>query len=177
MNHVSIQNILGDSNNAYIMMEVFRGASNVILTDNPEFTREEFNSIFPVFKLQTGEVYNQGDIPNEVYNLFYNMANKSLKYDRLKSQWKYCMCLYIAHYMILFLMTQNGDPGAQSALAGSLPRGIASSKSVDGLSISYDFMGAADDLSGYGTWKYTIYGQQLATITKIYGHGGMWVSG
>ena len=39
MNHVSIQNILGDSNNAYIMMEVFRGASNVILTDNPEFTR------------------------------------------------------------------------------------------------------------------------------------------
>ena len=150
MNHVSIQNILGDSNNAYIMMEVFRGASNVILTDNPEFTREEFNSIFPVFKLQTGEVYNQGDIPNEVYNLFYNM--------------------------ILFLMTQNGDPGAQSALAGSLPRGIASSKSVDGLSISYDFMGAADDLSGYGTWKYTIYGQQLATITKIYGRGGMWVN-
>lgn len=172
---VTIQNILGDSNNAYMMMEVFRGASNVILTDNPEFTRVDFNEIFPVFKLQDVN-YNQGDIPVEVFNLFYNMANKSLKYDRFKSVWKYCMCLYIAHYMILYLMTQNGDPGAQSALAGSLPRGIASSKSVDGLSISYDFMGAAEDLSGYGTWKYTIYGQQLATITKIYGHGGMWVN-
>lgn len=173
---VTIQNILGDSNNAYMMMEVFRGASNVILTDNPEFTRDDFNEIFPVFKLQNVTEINQDEIPTEVFNLFYNMANKSLKYDRFKSVWKYCMCLYIAHYMILYLMTQNGDPGAQSALAGSLPRGIASSKSVDGLSISYDFMGAAEDLSGYGTWKYTIYGQQLATITKIYGHGGMWVN-
>lgn len=173
---VTIQNILGDSNNAYMMMEVFRGASNVILTDNPEFTRDDFSSIFPVFKLQDGTEVKQDEIPEEVFNLFYNMANKSLKYDRFKSVWKYCMGLYIAHYMILYLMTQNGDPGAQSALAGSLPRGIASSKSVDGLSISYDFMGAAEDLSGYGTWKYTIYGQQLATITKIYGHGGMWVN-
>lgn len=173
---VTIQNILGDSNNAYMMMEVFRGASNVILTDNPEFTRDDFSSIFPVFKFQDGTEVKQDEIPEEVFNLFYNMANKSLKYDRFKSVWKYCMCLYIAHYMTLYLMTQNGDPGAQSALAGSLPRGIASSKSVDGLSISYDFMGAAEDLSGYGTWKYTIYGQQLATITKIYGHGGMWVN-
>lgn len=173
---VTIQNILGDSNNAYMMMEVFRGASNVILTDNPEFTRDDFNEIFPVFKLQDGAEIKQDEIPIEVFNLFYNMANKSLKYDRFKSVWKYCMCLYIAHYMILYIMTQNGDPGAQSALVGSLPRGIASSKSVDGLSISYDFMGAAEDLSGYGTWKYTIYGQQLATITKIYGHGGMWVN-
>lgn len=173
---VTIQNILGDSNNAYMMMEVFRGASNVILTDNPEFTRDDFSSIFPVFKLQDGTEVHQDEIPEEVFNLFYNMSNKSLKYDRFKSVWKYCMCLYIAHYMILYIMTQNGDPGAQSALAGSLPRGIASSKSVDGLSISYDFMGAAEDLSGYGTWKYTIYGQQLATITKIYGHGGMWVN-
>lgn len=174
--NISIQNILGDSNNAYMMMEIFRGASNVILTNNPEFTRKDFNEIFPVFKIQN-ENYNQGDIPEEVFNLFYNMANKSLKYDRFKSVWKYCMCLYIAHYMILYLMTQNGDPGAQAALAGSLPRGVASSKSVDGLSISYDFMDTASDLKGYGTWKYTIYGQQLATITKMYGHGGMWVTG
>ena len=175
--NISIQNILGDSNNAYMMMEIFRGASNVILTDNPEFTREDFSSIFHVFKLQDGTEIKQDEIPTEVYNLFYNMANKSLKYDRFKSQWKYCMCLYIAHYMILFLMTQSGDPGAQAALSGALPRGIASSKSVDGLSISYDFMDTASDLKGYGTWKYTIYGQQLATITKMYGHGGMWVTG
>lgn len=171
---ISIQNILGDSNNAYMMMEIFRGASNVILTDNPEFTLCDFSSVFPIFVIADS---TEESIPIEVFNLFYNMANKSLKYDRFKSQWKYCMCLYIAHYLTLYLQTQSGDPGSQSALAGALPRGIASSKSVDGLSISYDFMGAAEDLSGYGTWKYTNYGQQLATITKIYGHGGMWVIG
>ena len=169
--NISIQNILGDSNNAYMMMEIFRGASNVILTDNSEFTREDFSSIFPVFKLQDGTEIKQDEIPTEVYNLFYNMANKSLKYDRFKSQWKYCMCLYIAHYMTLFLMTQNGDPGAQAALSGALPRGIASSKSIDGLSISYDIIETANDHKGYGTRKYTNYGQQLATITKKYGHG------
>ena len=69
--NISIQNILGDSNNAYMMMEIFRGASNVILTDNPEFTREDFSSIFPVFKLQDGTEIKQDEIPTEVYNLFY----------------------------------------------------------------------------------------------------------
>lgn len=173
---ITIQNILGDSNNAYMMMEVFRGASNVILTDNPEFTLEDFSSIFPIFNVQNGCAANQDEIPIEVFNLFYNMANKSLKYDRFISNWKYCMCLYIAHFLTLYLQTQNGDPSSQAALANSIPKGIASSKSVDGLSISYDFMGVSDDMSGYGTWKYTIYGQQLVTMTKLFGHGGMWVN-
>ena len=87
MNHVSIQNILGDSNNAYIMMEVFRGASNVILTDNPEFTRDDFSSIFPVFKLQDGTTIDQDEIPSEVYNLFYN---KKIIYN---SRWRRRACL------------------------------------------------------------------------------------
>lgn len=174
--NITMQSILGDTNNAYIMMEIFKSASNVILTDNPEFTVTDFNAIFPVFRVQLSDVLNQDEIPAEVYNLFYNMANKALKYDRFKSQWKYCMCLYIAHYLTLYLQTQSGNPGAQAALAGSVPKGVASSKSVDGLSISYDFLGASDDLSGYGTWKYTIYGQQLMTITKMYGHGGAWVN-
>lgn len=102
MANMTIQNILGDSNNAYIMMEVFRSASNVILSDNPEFTREDFSKIFPVFKLQDGAIVNQDEIPEEVYNLFYNMANASIKYKRYYNSWKYCMCLYIAHYITLF---------------------------------------------------------------------------
>lgn len=173
---ITIQNILGDSNNACMMMEVFKGASNVILTDNPEFTLEEFNTIFPVFNIQDSCGKNQDEIPIEVFNLFYNMANKSLKYDRFISNWKYCMCLYIAHFLTLYLQTQSGDPSSKAALANSVPKGIASSKSVDGLSISYDFMGVSDDMKGYGTWKYTIYGQQLVTMTKLFGHGGMWVN-
>ena len=87
------------------------------------------------------------------------------------------MCLFIAHYCILYLQTQKGDANSLAALQGSMPSGIATSKSVDGLSISYDLQGVAEDLAGYGTWKYTIYGQQLATLTKPYGGAGMWVNG
>lgn len=170
MAYISMVEMLGYTNNAKIMMEAFQGSSNVILTDNPEFTQEDFNEIFPIFNIND-------DIPVEIFNLFKAMADKSIKYDRYVSNWKYLMCLYIAHNLTLWLKTQQGDPTAQNALKRSVPIGIASSKSVDGLSISYDFMGVTDDFSGYGTWKLTVYGQQLITLTKIYGHGGMWVNG
>ena len=87
------------------------------------------------------------------------------------------MCLYIAHNLTLYLRTQAGDASAANALQGALPTGVATSKSVDGLSISIDLLGVSDDLHGYGTWKTTTYGQQLATLTKAYGHAGMWVNG
>lgn len=173
INH-SIEELLGYSNNAKIMMEVFSGSSNVILTDNPEFTQADFSQVFPVFLISDTE---ENAIPVAVFNLFKAMADKSIKYDRFNSNWKYCMCLYIAHFLVLYIRTQSGDPGAQSALSGALPFGVATSKSVDGLSISYDLLGTTDDFSGYGTWKLTMYGQQLITLTKIYGHGGMWVNG
>ncbi len=173
INH-SIEELLGYSNNAKIMMEVFGGSSNVILTDNPEFTQEDFSKIFPVFVISDEE---DSGVPVAVYNLFKAMADKSIKFDRFHSNWKYLMCLFIAHFLVLYIRTQQGDPGSQSALSGSLPFGVASSKSVDGLSISYDFLGATEDFSGYGTWKLTTYGQQLITLTKIYGHAGMWVNG
>ena len=176
MAYVDYWAMLGYNNNAQMFMEVFGGtASNVILTDNPEYTREMFSQNFPVFLFsEDGSV--KGSIPIPVFNLFLDMANKSIKYDRYKSLWKYLMGLYIAHYLTLYLMTQQGEPGAQAALQGSVPRGIATSKSVDGLSISYDMMEVTNDLTGYGTYKLTIYGQQLATLTKNYGHAGMWVN-
>lgn len=176
MAYVDYWAMLGYNNNAQMFMEVFGGtASNVILTDNPEYTREMFSQNFPAFLFsEDGSV--EGSIPIPVFNLFLDMANKSIKYDRYKSLWKYLMGLYIAHYLTLYLMTQQGEPGAQAALQGSVPRGIATSKSVDGLSISYDMMEVTNDLAGYGTYKLTIYGQQLATLTKNYGHAGMWVN-
>lgn len=173
MPYIDFWGMLGYTNNAYMFMEVFGGSSNVILTDNPPFTIEDFKEVFPVFLF--GE--DAGQIPVPVFNLFKAMSDKSMKYDRYKTSWKYFMCLYIAHMLNLYLQTQGGEPGATTALQGALPKGIAQSKSVDSLSISYDFMGMENDLAGYGTWKLTAYGQQLATLTKVYGHAGMWANG
>lgn len=177
MAYLDIVNMLGYTNNAYMMMEAFRGSSNVILTDNPEYSVEDFSIVFPVFPIQTGSEPANEDIPIEVFNLFLGMANASIKYDRYKNIWKYLMGLYIAHNLTLYLKASQGDASSASAIKSSLPTGIAQSKSVDGLSISYDFMGMTEDFAGYGTWKLTTYGQQLITLTKGYGHGGMWVNG
>lgn len=176
MAYVDYWSMLGYTNNATIMMEVFGSSSNIILTDNPEYTLEDFSAIFPVF-LFSDDGSVEGTIPMPVFNLFLSMANASIKYDRYKTHWKYIMSLFIAHYSTLFLQTQEGDPGSSSALAGAMPKGIATSKSVDGLSISYDLMDSSSDFAGYGTYKLTAYGQQLITLTRIYGHGGMWING
>ena len=178
MLRISIEGLLGYTNAAHMMMETFKGASNVILTDNPEFTLSDFQAVFPIFPISSSsDNTSEGDIPLAVYNLFKGMADGAIKYDRYFTNWKYLMCLYIAHYLTLYIQTQNGDDNMANALRGALPFGIASSKSVDGLSVSYDFMGVTDGMNDYGTWKLTLYGQQLITLTKIFGHGGMWVNG
>ena len=180
MAYIDLVGMLGYTNNAYMMMETFRGSSNVILTDNPEYTLEMFQKVFKNFCIEGGTIEPEDGsekIPTEVFNLFVGMAQASIKKDRYKSNWEYLMGLYIAHNLFLFLKASQGDPGATSALSSYLPFGIASSKSVDGLSISYDCLGSQEDYAGYGTWKLSMYGQQLITLTKIYGHGGMWVNG
>ena len=174
---ISIEGLLGYTNAAHMMMATFRNASNVILTDNPKFELADFREVFPVFPLNAEWETDPEKIPNAVFNLFKSMADGAIKYDRYFTNWKYLMCLYIAHYLTLYLETQQGDEDAQAALTGALPRGIASSKSVDGLSVGYEFFDVAAGMEDYGTWKLTLYGLQLVTLTKIFGHAGMWVNG
>ena len=172
--------MLGFNFNAKMFMEGFAGVSNVILTDNPPFTEDDFKSVFPNFPIgEENKDANGNYIPEEAFTLFLMMANKAIKYDRYQSSWKYFMCLYIAHFMVLYMqMIKNPeDTSVAGALASALPTGVATSKSVDGLSISYDLLGVTVDVAGYGTWKLTKDGQQLITLTKIYGKPGMWVNG
>lgn len=170
--------MLGYTNNALIFQEAFSSASNVFVTDNPPYTRENFLKLFPKFLIgDVGLCVEENYLPNYVFNMFMHMADKALKYKRYGSQWEYFMGLYIAHFATLYFQATQGDAGSSAALASAAPSGVATSKSVDGLSISYDLLGVSDDLAGYGTWKLTAFGQQLATLTKMYGAAGMWVNG
>lgn len=173
MPYIDMIAMLGYTNNAYMMMEAFRSSSNVVLTDNPEYTLCMFRKTFPIIPVGEGEQ----EVPEAVFNLFKAMADKAIKKDRYFSAWEYLMGLYIAHMSILYLKANQGDPSSLAAIQSSVPSGVATSKSVDGLSISYDLLGTAEDFAGYGTWKLTTYGQQLITLTKMYGHSGMWVNG
>ena len=179
MAYIDIYSMMGYNNTAKMFMEAFTGVSNIILTDNPPFTQSDFSGIFPQFPIGEENKDSSGNyIPQEAFNLFLLMANKAIKQERYKDSWKYFMALYIAHMMTLYMqmVINPEDVSVASALRGALPTGISTSKSVDGLSISYELVGV-DDLAGYGTWKLTKYGQQLATLTKIYGKPGMWVNG
>lgn len=163
--------MLGYQNNARIFdVDVFGSPSNVYLTDNPKFTiQDDFLKVFPQFT---------SSVDGCILNMFYTIADAALKEKRYKQSWRYMMCLYIAHLATLYLQTSDGvNADAETIFRKALPTGVASSKSVDGLSISYDFMDVSSDLAGYGTFKYTIFGQQLITYAKMYRGIGMWVNG
>ena len=159
--------MLGYTTNAYIFSEVIGSPSNIYTSSNPKFgIDEDFFPVFPNF---------QEIMPRLVLNMFYTIADNSIKEKRFKSAWKYVMCLYIAHLSTLYLRTIQGGSTAEAVLQSALPKGMVSSKSVDALSISYDYGGVTEDLAGFGTFKYTIYGQQLATYCKLYKGIGLWV--
>lgn len=80
--------------------------------------------------------------------------------------------LFVAHNVVL-------DRKAQiSAANGSLPgemTGPVNSKSVGGISISYDVALAA--FQGMGDWNLTIYGVRFARMVKLFGMGPLTIVG
>jgi len=104
------------------------------------------------------------------------LAHACVRISRFRSTWKFCMGLFIAHFVTLYLKTMI-DPGespyaiAQAGAAG----GVVSSKSVDSVSVSYDFSTVANDLEGWAEWKATEYGLQFVTWAKMFSMGGMYV--
>ena len=84
------------------------------------------------------------------------------------------MALFVAHFATLYCQSAGGnDSTAQQIASQGKATGIMVSKSVGDVSASYQAI--ADDLAGWAAWKLTIYGQQLATMAKMYGMGGMWI--
>lgn len=79
------------------------------------------------------------------------------------------MGLFIAHFVTLYMrsMVEPGSDAAQVLNAGQT-KGLAASKSVGGVSVSYDFSQALQGIDGWAAWKSTEYGIQFATLAKMY---------
>lgn len=75
--------------------------------------------------------------------------------------------MFVAHNVALEKLAQN------SANAGGVPgisgAGIAASKSVGGVSISYDVN--AGIIEGAGAWNYTVYGVRFIQLARLRGRG------
>lgn len=142
-------------------------ASNLRAQDCQCFTSSEFLEIYPQFMTI---------IPDAVLNMYVEQAVACIQKSRWKAQWKSGVCLYIAHWLTLWLWANSpaGSPAAVVANNG-MSHGSIASKSVDGVSVSYGQTTGANGLTGWGSYKDTLFGQQFLTMARIVGHGGMYV--
>lgn len=149
---------------------VIADASNIRTGENPSYTLTDFFAMYPAFDISTPI-----DL-SEIIPQFIELADASIKETRFRGAWKTAMGLFIAHFTLLLLQgTASPESTAGAVVAAGQARGIMASKSAGDVSVGYDINSIAQDLNGWAAWKLTIYGQQLATLAKLYGKGGMGV--
>ena len=145
-------------------MNVIAAASNIKGGNHPEYGTEDFLSIYPQF----------GSVDEAALTMMVETAVDNLPYDRWKNLWRVGVGLYTAHLLTLYLGAMPGEDANDAAIANKGKAvGLAASKTVDGVSITYDNSTTMGDLGGYAMWKSTVYGLQLATYARLLGHGGM----
>lgn len=148
-------------------------ASNIRTGSNPAFLLSDFLAIYPQF----GPDSNGVDmVPKLIIQMFIDLADACINEARWHSYWKMGMGWFIAHFCTLYLQgLADPNGGAAAAMAAGQAKGLNTSESVGDVSVSMDYNQIGQDLEGWAAWKLTIYGQQLATIGKLVGKGGMYV--
>lgn len=155
------------------MLGIITNASNLKTGTNPPFTLDDFYSIYPQFGADAKGNYV---VPQLIAQMYLDLANASIKESRWKTSWKIGMSLFMAHFCTLYLQgAANPDSGAAAVLKAGQAQGLQSSVSVGDVSISTDYSVIASGIDGWAGWKLTSYGQQLATIGRFVGKGGMYV--
>ena len=141
-------------------------ASNVRGGIDNSYDATEFLTMYPQF----------GALPSTVVNAYVNMAKESILESRWFSKHRIALGLYVAHHLTMWAETSSITPLTVSEIAAKgESKGAVMSKSMDGLSVSYGQSAGEGDLSGWGTWKNTLFGQQLVTLARSIGRGGMYV--
>lgn len=141
-------------------------ASNLKIGENPEYTLEDFFSFYPQF---------QDQVPDAIIQSFICLACANINKKRWHRSWRFGMALFVAHFLTLYVKTCGTEDEPLTNLASGNVRGIQTSKSVDGVSISYDVSAVLSELDGWGSYKLTEYGIQLLTMARLLGKGGMYV--
>lgn len=143
-------------------------AANIRDGANPAFTLEELKGIYPQLK--------GGAVPDMVLAMYLELADNAIKEARWHSYWKMAMGLFIAHFATLWAMgTAEPNSTAADIVSAGEARGLTTSKSAGGVSISVDYGTITSGLNDWAAWNTTQYGTQLATLAKMVGKGGMQV--
>ncbi len=150
---------------------IIAGASNIREGANPPFTSADFKMYYPHFWGPDGKTL----VPEAVMDMYIGFAKSIVNIARYHESWQVGLCLVIAHFLVLYMrtVTPNPDGGAAAVIKAGETRGLIASKSVDGVSVSYNYSAALDDLDGWAAWKTTEFGVQFLTLAKAYNLGGM----
>lgn len=116
-----------------------------------------FRSAFPEFADTT-------KYPNESITFWATIAETQVRKQAWCKLWTQGVMLYVAHEMVL--ANQNvkaaqvgGSPGQQG--------GIAQSKTVGSMSVTYDSANSSEKDAGW--WNLTTYGKQFIHLARIVG--------
>jgi hypothetical protein len=150
---------------------IIAGAANIRAGENPPFTVDDFKIMYPMFWSEDVKQH----LPDELIDMYVKFALAIVNIARYHESWKVCVCLVVAHFLILYLrsIALMQDPTAQDVINAAQTKGLTASKSVDGVSVSYDFSAALAHLDGWAAWTTTEYGLQFITYAKVYNMGGM----
>lgn len=151
-------------------------ASNMSAGANPAYALTDFLTDFPQFAASCSAPSGQAPtIPSSIQTIFLNAANSSLPYSKYGEIWRYCMGLYIAHSLTLYLAATLNTTTVPGLVASAMPQSLISNKSAGIGSIGFSPETIARDIDGFAAFKATTYGQQLATFANLAGMGGMLV--
>lgn len=138
------------------------------------YTVSMFQTDFPQFFENETESSFLGS--PDMLRVFITQANDSVLPSRWGSMWRYAAGLYTAHFSTMYLKTYA--PGASSrnqVVQGAAQAGVVKSATMGDTSISYDNSAVTAGTEKWGTWNATQYGQQLVTLARLVGMGGIYV--
>lgn len=151
-------------------------ASNIVEGVEGAYTIAMFYQDYPQFKKVNTE---SGFVPDSIMSVFIQMVNSTVSPDRWGEAWRLGAGLFVAHYVTMYLRQNKGNTdgsttASQAANSGAL-LGIVSSASLGDASVSYDTSSATQATQNWGQWNLTTYGQQYASLARVFVIGGSYV--
>lgn len=134
--------------------------SEMFQEDFPQFVKPEIQCLVPAAMLQ----------------VFLQNVNESILPSRYCGMWRYAAGLYVAHFSTLYLKTySDGSVSAAQAATKGQQAGLVSEAAMGDTSIKYDNTAVMAAQAKWGSWNSTQYGQQLITMARMIGMGGMYI--
>lgn len=159
-----------------------RTAANVPQAgEKGNYTKEQFIEDFPQFCFAykmagNEEMQYKCMVPESMLSVFLSQVNDSVLPSRWGSLWRYSAGLYVAHFSAMYLKTYAPESTSAGKVASSAQAvGVVKSASMGNTSISYDNAAVTAGTEKWGSWNATQYGQQLVTLARMVGMGGMYV--